>query len=41
MHDFFEGMYAAGRAPWDRGAPRALLVEWARSRAEYVRPAPG
>ena len=32
MQDFFEHMYAEGNTPWDRGAPRALLVEWARDR---------
>ena len=32
MHDFFERMYAEGNTPWDRGAPRPLLVEWAGNR---------
>ena len=32
MQEFFERMYAEGNTPWDRGAPRPLLVEWARDR---------
>ena len=41
---WFEPLYAAasageGSVPWDRGAPRALLVEWAESRRPQGRTA--